>query len=120
MKTLPKSWVRPAVTLSAVIVAILVGRLVWNYYMNDPWTRDGRVCADVVRVAPDVSGVISEVLVHDNQTVHQGEVLFRVDQERFKLALQQREAILASAEAALELARREANRYQRLENSNAA
>jgi len=62
---------------------------------------------------------VSEVLVHDNQPVHQGEVLFRVDQSRFKLALQQSEATLASAEAALKLANREAGRYQKLETDNA-
>ena len=119
MKTLPQSWVRIFVTLATVTAAAVVGWLLWDYYLNQPWTRDGRVCADVVRVAPDVSGLVSEVLVHDNQLVHQGEILFRVDQARFKLALQQSEANLASAEAALKLANREAARYQKLETDNA-
>lgn len=119
MKTLPQSWVRIFVTITTVVAALIVGWFVWDYYLNQPWTRDGRVCADVVRVAPDVSGLVSEVLVHDNQPVHKGEVLFRVDQARFTLALQQSAATLASAEAALKLARREAARYQKLENDNA-
>lgn len=120
MKTLPQSWVRMAVTLATVIVAVIVGWFLWDYYLNAPWTRDGRVCADVVRLAPDVSGLVSDVLVYDNQSVHQGDVLFRADQARFKLALQQSEASLASAEAALQLAKREAARYQKLENENTA
>jgi len=119
MKTLPQSWVRMSVTLATVIVALIVGWLLWDYYLNAPWTRDGRVCADVVRVAPDVSGLVSEVLVHDNQPVRQGEVLFRVDSARFTLALQQAEATLASMEAALKLARHEAARYQNLQSDNA-
>ena len=40
--------------------------------MDAPWTRDGRVRADVVAVAPDVSGLVTDVLVHDNQEVKQG------------------------------------------------
>jgi RND family efflux transporter MFP subunit len=118
MKTLPQSWVRMFVTLATVIVALLVGWFLWDYYLNAPWTRDGRVCADVVRIAPDVSGLVSEVLVHDNQSVRKGDVLFRVDQARYNLALQQSEASLAGAEAALQLAKREAVRYQNLEKEN--
>jgi multidrug resistance efflux pump len=66
--------------------------------MNAPWTRDGKIRADVVRIAPDVSGLVSEVLVHDNQTVQQGEVIFRIDQARYKLALQLADAKLASSQ----------------------
>jgi multidrug resistance efflux pump len=119
MKTLPQSWVRIFVTLATVAAALVAGWFLWDYYLNQPWTRDGRVCADVVRVAPDVSGLVSEVLVHDNQPVRQGDVLFRVDQARFTLALQQSEAALAGADAALKLARREAARYQKLITDNA-
>ncbi|MDR3457338.1 MAG: HlyD family secretion protein [Verrucomicrobiae bacterium] len=119
MKTLPQSWVRILVTLATVTAAVVVGWFLWDYYLNQPWTRDGRVCADVVRIAPDVSGLVSEVLVQDNQPVHQGDVLFRVDQARFTLALQQSEATLAGADAAWKQARREAARYQELETKNA-
>ncbi|MGO9109192.1 MAG: efflux RND transporter periplasmic adaptor subunit [Thermoguttaceae bacterium] len=114
MKTLTKSWVRVIVTPTTVAAAIVAGWLVWDYYYNQPWTRDGRVCADVGRIAPDVSGLVSEVLVHDNQTMHKGDVLFRVDQARFTLALRQSEAALARAKAALEFARSEAARSQKL------
>ena len=114
MKTLPQSWVRISVTLATVTVALAAGWLVWDYYFNQPWTRDGRVCADVVRISPDVSGLVSEVLVHDNQTVHKGDVLFRVDQVRFALALRQSEATVANAKAALIFAQTEAARSQKL------
>jgi len=118
MKTLPLAWVRIFVTTATVGAALIVGWFLWDYYLNQPWTRDGRVCADVVRVAPDVSGLVCEVRVHDNQPVHKGDILFRVDQARFELALQQAEANLASADAAWQLARREASRYQKLESEN--
>ena len=70
-----------------VAAAAVVGWQLWIYYMDAPWTRDGRVRADVVAVAPDVSGLVTDVLVHDNQEVNAGDVLFRIDRDRFALAL---------------------------------
>ncbi|NUR11884.1 MAG: biotin/lipoyl-binding protein, partial [Bradyrhizobium sp.] len=83
---------RLALTVLAVVAALAVGRELWIYYMESPWTRDGRVRADVVQVAPDVSGFVTEVLVKDNQKVRRGDVLFRIDRERFTLALRQADA----------------------------
>ncbi|MFT4184017.1 MAG: efflux RND transporter periplasmic adaptor subunit [Rhizobium sp.] len=105
---------RIAVTLAFVIGAVFVGRELWGHYMDDPWTRDARLRADVVGIAPDVSGLVSEVLVTDNQTVQKGDVLFRVDRERFAIALEQADAALESSKAALEQAQRENQRQQRL------
>ncbi len=105
---------RFAVTAVAVAVAALVGWQLWIYYMDSPWTRDGKVRADVVQVAADVSGLVNKVLVRDNQQVRQGEVLFEIDPVRFQLALQQAEANVSSKEAAAQEAIREMNRYQAL------
>ena len=77
---------RIAVTLITVAIAAVVGWYLWDYYMERPWTRDGRVRADVVQVAPDVSGVVARVNVADNQRVHRGELLFTIDQDRYRLA----------------------------------
>ncbi|HOP39619.1 MAG TPA: biotin/lipoyl-binding protein [Geobacteraceae bacterium] len=55
--------------------------------MHSPWTRDGRVRASVINVAPDVSGRVVTMAVHDNQLVRKGELLFTIDQERYRLAL---------------------------------
>jgi len=109
-----KMFGRIAVTLAFVIGAVFVGRELWGHYMDDPWTRDARLRADVVGIAPDVSGLVSEVLVKDNQTVRKGDILFRVDRERFAIALEQADAALESSKAALEQAQRENQRQQRL------
>ena len=61
------------VTLGLVAIAGLVAWQLWIYYMQDPWTRDGRVRADTVALAPDVSGPVVQVFVHDNEMVHIGE-----------------------------------------------
>ena len=46
--------------------AILIGRVLWVHYMDQPWTRDARVRADVINVAPDVSGAVVTMPVADN------------------------------------------------------
>jgi RND family efflux transporter MFP subunit len=108
---------RLGVTLAIVALASLIGWRLWVYYMEEPWTRDGRVRADVVNIAPDVSGLVGEVPVRDNQRVQRGEVLFRIDHDRFALALQQAEAVLSSRHVTLLQAQRDAQRYTRLDNT---
>ncbi|SPU72001.1 Secretion protein HlyD [Brucella suis] len=108
---------RVFLTLVMVVMAGLLGWHLWDYYMNAPWTRDGKIRADVVRIAPDVSGLVSEVLVHDNQTVHKGDVIFRIDQARYKLALQTAEAKADSSKAALDMANRDLVRYRQLNDT---
>jgi len=105
---------RVGITLLAVAVAGAVGWWLWIYELTEPWTRDGRVRADVVGVAPDVSGLVGAVLVHDNQEVHVGDVIFQVDRARFVLALQQADAVLAARLAALREATLEQRRYHAL------
>ena len=105
---------RPLMTLLIVAVAAVAGRGLWAYYQEAPWTRDGRVRADVVTIAPDVSGLVSEVLVHDNQTVKRGDELFRIDPDRFELALAQAEAAMASRKVQMDEANRESERYEQL------
>ena len=105
---------RLAVTLFTVAVAAVIGWQLWVYYMEQPWTRDGAVRADVVKIAPDVSGLVSDVLVRDNQQVRKGQVLFRIDPARFQLALQQATANVTGKESAAQEAAREMNRFRQL------
>jgi RND family efflux transporter MFP subunit len=107
---------RILLTLVVVVIAIFAGSRVWGYYMNEPWTRDGRVRADVVEVAPDVSGLVSAVNVRDNQTVQSGDVLFQIDPERYRLALLQADAVVKSRLSAVQEAVRESTRYHSLTN----
>jgi multidrug resistance efflux pump len=101
---------RSAATIAIVIAAVLVAIWMWNHYERSPWTRDGRVRADVVRVTPDIGGLVTSVAVHDNQKVKAGDLLFVIDTPRYALALQQAGAALESAEATLGQARRTAKR----------
>lgn len=114
---------KPMLTLGRVVLTLLMVTLaafvVWRmvmYYMFAPWTRDGHIRADVIQIAPDVSGLIEGVNVHDNQPVKRGDVLFIVDQQRFNLALRQAEASAAGRKEALAQAQREAKRNRGLGN----
>lgn len=101
---------RLAVTLLVVAVAALVGRWLWLRYQVDPWTRDGKIRADIAQIAPDVPGLVTEVDVRDNQLVRRGQLLFIVDEPRYRFAAEQAAANVASQEATLAEARREAAR----------
>ena len=114
MKGFLASFGRYVITGIAVLAAIAVGYRLWVYYMVEPWTRDGRVRADVVVVAPDVSGFVTEVLVRDNEAVRRGDVLFRIDRARFELALRQAEAVVAGRRASLDQATLDLKRYRAL------
>ncbi|RTL87276.1 MAG: HlyD family secretion protein [Hyphomicrobiales bacterium] len=118
MKKLVSTFLRFAATSALAVLAVFVGWRLWVYYEEEPWTRDGRVRAEVVSVAPDVSGLVSEVLVHDNQRVRKGDVLFRIDRERFDLALRQAEATLEGRIAALEVTSKDLTRYRTLDARN--
>lgn len=105
---------RVAVTLTLVALAVFGGKRLWDHYQVDPWTRDGRVRADIVQVAPDVSGLVTEVAVANDQQVRAGQPLFYVDRERYALALRQAEASVAAQQAMLSQARRELARNRTL------
>jgi len=105
---------RRSITLAVVVVAVFVLRWMWSHYALAPWTRDGRVRADVVSVAPDVSGFVVKVAVHDNQVVRKGDPLFELDRARYEIALQQAQATVARQRASLAEAGREARRNNTL------
>lgn len=105
---------RVALTCIFVVIASFLAWRLWWHYEMDPWTRDGRIKANVIQVAPDVSGQVTKVLVHDNQQVSIGDVLFDVDTARFELVLRQAEAAELSQRIALEQAIKEARRNNAL------
>jgi multidrug resistance efflux pump len=102
-------FVRVLVTLVMVGIAAVLIVAVWHTYMIAPWTRDGRVLAEVVDIAPEVPGTIVSVPPNDNEYVHKGDVLFTLDPVRFRIAI-------AEAQAAVE----RATRQFQLDESNAS
>ncbi len=68
-------------------------------------TDNAYVQADSVNLAPQVSGRVAEVLVHENQAVKKGDVLFRIDAEPLEIAVARAQAQLDSVHSLLDAAR---------------
>ncbi|WP_445114815.1 HlyD family secretion protein [Acinetobacter sp. WZC-1] len=92
---------RPVILMVVIVIAMLCVIHLWNYYNSEPWTRDGRVRGDVIQVSSDISGLVTEVLVQDNQQVKRGQVLLRIDLARQTLGVEQAKADLAKAKSGL-------------------
>jgi RND family efflux transporter MFP subunit len=112
------SIVRVLVTVGAVAIAAAFGWYLWVTYQESPWTRDGRVRANVVNVAPDIAGPVIDVPIKDNQTLRIGDVLFTVDRARYQLALEQAEAAMAAAKATADERQDELARRQKLTSAS--
>ncbi|KAF1066456.1 MAG: p-hydroxybenzoic acid efflux pump subunit AaeA [Pseudomonas citronellolis] len=103
-------------TLIILGVAVLIGRALWVNYMDTPWTRDGRVRADIINVAADVTGIVVDVPVRDNQQVKKGDLLMQIDPEHYKIALEQAEALATSRKATLAMRQLNAKRRAAMDN----
>lgn len=101
-------------TLLVVVVAVAAVWAMWNFYMHSPWTRDGKVRAEQVNITPQVSGTIQSLNVVDNQFVKAGDVLFRLDETPWRIAVLNAQAQLAKARADLTKASHEASRRRNL------
>ena len=106
--------VRVFLTLIVVSAAVFLGYEMATYYLYSPWTRDARIRADVVTVAPDVSGYVTEVRVRNNQFVRKGDILFKIEQDRYLLALANAEASLAAQFAQREMLHQQLDRRTKL------
>ena len=97
-------------TLLVLALAIWIGRTLWEHYMNTPWTRDGRVRADIINVAADVNGYVVGVPVKDNQLVKKGDVLLEIDPEHYEIMVKQAQSLVASRKATWEMRKVNAHR----------
>jgi p-hydroxybenzoic acid efflux pump subunit AaeA len=117
VKSLIRKIARYAITILLVIIAVVIIFRAWVFYTESPWTRDAKFAADVVAISPDVTGLITEVPVHDNQLVKKGDTLFVVDRPRYQKALDQAQADVEYYQALVSEKRREAARRNQLGTS---
>ncbi|WP_027909620.1 HlyD family secretion protein [Pseudomonas sp. URMO17WK12:I4] len=109
-----RSTIRVGITLAVVVAAIFAGAWIWQHYMYSPWTRDARVRADVVTIAPDVSGWVLELKVRDNQQVKAGDLLMTIDRDRYQAAVEKAQAVVDIRKQQLNLREHEASRRAQL------
>lgn len=93
--------------LAVVIVfgAMVLTLYVWSILERHPRTDDATARANVVAIVPRVRGQIVRLLVEDNQAVNEGDLLFEIDPDDYKLALEKAKADLASLDQQIEVAR---------------
>jgi multidrug resistance efflux pump len=90
--------------LITLVVVCLAGWAAWSLYqryIQNPWTRDSQVRANIVGIAPRISGPIIQVAVHDNQVVKIGDLLFEIDPADFEATLNVASGQVLNAEANL-------------------
>ena len=114
MKNFSIKIIRYAITLILVVLAVIAIFKAWAFYTESPWTRDAKFTADVVSIAPDVTGLITDVPITDNQLVKKGQILFKIDQPRYQQALDEASADVAYYQALAAEKRREAGRRVKL------
>ena len=105
---------RLAATGVILLIALLAGAYVWEFYVVAPWTRDGTVRVQVANIAPQVAGQIVEVRVHDNQTVRKGDVLYMIDPIDFEVSVTSADAEVKNREADLSVKNAQSARRQAL------
>ena len=92
-----KRW-RLVLMLSVPLILLGIGAYIWLTSGRYVSTDNAYVQQDMVTVAPEVNGVITDVLVRENQQVHRGDLLFRIDPRPYRIALANAEAQIANAQ----------------------
>jgi RND family efflux transporter MFP subunit len=102
------------VTLVIVCMAGWAAWVLYLRYMTDPWTRDSQVRANIVGIAPRVSGPIIRVAVRDNQQVKIGDLLFEIDPTDFNAQLNVAAGQVLNGEANLKQRQQDLDRQTEL------
>ena len=86
--------IRPYLLTGAIVlIAVAVILLKYWTHLTNPWTRDGQVQANVIEIAPRVSGPIVALPIRDNQFVRAGDLLFEIDPRTYQANLDQARAL---------------------------
>ncbi|MCJ2013786.1 HlyD family secretion protein [Methylobacterium sp. J-076] len=105
---------RLAATGLILLVSFVAAAFVWQFYVEAPWTRDGRVRVQVANLAPQVSGQIVEVRARDNQNVKKGDILYVIDPVDFEVSVTSADAEVKNREADLSVKSAQAARREAL------
>ncbi len=89
----------PLRRIALIVVCLALALFILSVFMErrTPSTSQAHVQAYVVGIAAEVTGRIVEVGISDNARVEAGQLLFRIDPQRYELAVSEAEAALASA-----------------------
>jgi multidrug resistance efflux pump len=103
-----------------LVTLVIVGLAAWSAwvlyqrYIHDPWTRDSQVRANIVGIAPRVSGPIIHVAVRDNQQIKVGDLLFEIDPTDFNAQLNVASGQVLNSESTLKQRQQDLDRQSQL------
>jgi membrane fusion protein (multidrug efflux system) len=100
-----KPRLRAILLLLVPALVVLGGLLIWQQGGRYITSENAYVRADIVQIAPEVSGRVAEVLVRDHARVEAGTLLLRIDPDPFRLTVEKAEAELDAARTLVEIAR---------------
>src|SRR5438067_2478166 len=92
-----RNWTRTILMLIVPVLLLLGGGYYWLTSGDRVSTDDAQVKQDIVSVSPQVNGQVVQVFVHNGSQVKRGDLLFRIDPQPYRVALEQAEAQLATA-----------------------
>lgn len=104
---------RPVLMLGGVLLVAAGSLTAWLYGGRTVSIDNAYVRADKIALATDVSGLIADVPVREGQEVHRGDVLFRLDDRQFSIALAAAQANLAQTRLQLDATKRDYERMLR-------
>ncbi|MDB5685818.1 MAG: secretion protein HlyD family protein [Rhizorhabdus sp.] len=83
------------------VILLVAGGYYWLTSGKTVSTDNAQVNAQVVGVSAEVTGRVTDVYIRENQTVHKGDLLFKVDQAPYRIALMQAEAAVGNAQLSI-------------------
>ena len=92
-----RNWTRTILMLIVPALLIIGGGYYWLSSGGKVSTDDAQVKQDIVSVSPQVNGQVVQVFVRNGARVKRGDILFRIDPQPYRVALEQAEATLAAA-----------------------
>jgi membrane fusion protein (multidrug efflux system) len=93
-----RNWTRTILMLIVPALLVLGGGYMWLTSGGSVSTDDAQVKQDIVSVSPQVNGQVVQVFVRNGSRVKRGDLLFRIDPQPYRVALEQAQAQLASAQ----------------------
>jgi membrane fusion protein (multidrug efflux system) len=83
--------------IAGPLVVLLIGGYIYLFGGRYESTDDARIRAAQVNISSNVAGRVTEIAVHENQVVHRGDLLFKLDDAPLRIAVAEAEAGLANA-----------------------
>ena len=84
-----RNWIRTILMFIVPALLVLAGGYYWLTSGGSVSTDDAQVKQDIVSVSPQVNGQVVQVLVRNGAQVKRGDVLFRIDPQPYRVALEQ-------------------------------